>query len=33
MLDRAKLSERIGTLSRGILVEVEAGLRAALDLD
>jgi mRNA interferase MazF len=32
-LDRAKLSSRIGVLSGGILAAVEAGLKAALDLD
>ena len=32
-LDRAKLSERLGTLSPDALVELNNGLRAALDLD
>lgn len=31
-LDRAKLSQRIGELTAGQLRQVEAGLRAALDL-
>jgi mRNA interferase MazF len=32
-LDRAKLSDRTGVLSASTLAAVEAGLRAALDLD
>jgi mRNA interferase MazF len=32
-LDRAKLTERLGVLPRAALTDVEAGLRAALDLD
>jgi mRNA interferase MazF len=32
-LDRAKLTKKIGTLPAGSLREVEAGIRAALDLD
>ena len=32
-LDRAKLSARAGVLSAGTLAAVEAGLKAALDLD
>jgi mRNA interferase MazF len=32
-LDRAKLTERLGALSQAVLSEVEAGLRAALDLE
>jgi mRNA interferase MazF len=31
-LDRAKLRERVGTLSPELLADVEDGLRAALDL-
>lgn len=33
MLDRAKLTKCIGALSLELLMEVESGLRAALDLD
>lgn len=32
-LDRAKLTKRLGTLSEGILGEVEEGVKAALDLE
>ena len=32
-LDRAKLSTRVGALPAGSLASVEAGLKAALDLD
>ena len=32
-LDRAKLSERLGMLPHGALIELQDGLRAALDLD
>jgi mRNA interferase MazF len=32
-LDRAKLTEPIGTLPAGLLREVEEGLKAALDLE
>jgi len=32
-LDRAKLSERIGTLPHAVLIELQDGLRAALDLE
>jgi mRNA interferase MazF len=32
-LDRAKLTQRIGTLMPDVLREVETGLRAAMDLD
>jgi mRNA interferase MazF len=32
-LDRAKLTERLGTLPAAVLAAVEGGLRAALDLD
>ena len=32
-LDRTKLSERLGMLPHGTLIELEDGLRAALDLD
>jgi mRNA-degrading endonuclease toxin of MazEF toxin-antitoxin module len=32
-LDRAKLTERLGVLPQAVMGEVEAGLRAALDLD
>ena len=32
-LDRAKLTERVGMLSQATLARVEAGLRAALDLE
>lgn len=32
-LDRAKLTERLGVLPRPLLSDVEAGLRAALDLE
>lgn len=32
-LDRAKLTERLGILSAAMLTAVDAGLRAALDLD
>lgn len=32
-LDRAKLTGRIGTLTRDVLEEVEQGLKAALDLN
>jgi len=32
-LDRAKLSERLGTLPHGVLLELQDGLRAALDLE
>jgi hypothetical protein len=32
-LDRAKLTNRIGTLPGGILEELAAGLKAAADLD
>jgi mRNA interferase MazF len=32
-LDRAKLSERVGVLSREVVDDIEAGLRAALDLE
>lgn len=32
-LDRAKLAERLGLLPRDVMSEVEAGLRAALDLE
>ena len=31
-LDRAKLTKRIGTLPMAVLAEVEAGLKAAMDL-
>jgi len=31
-VDRAKLTERVGTLSRAVIFDVEHGLRAALDL-
>lgn len=31
-LDRAKLTEQVGTLSRDLLRHIEAGLKAALDL-
>jgi mRNA interferase MazF len=32
-LDRAKLTERLGTLPRAAVAAVETGLKAALDLD
>jgi mRNA-degrading endonuclease toxin of MazEF toxin-antitoxin module len=32
-LDRSKLSRQIGSISREILVDVEQGLKAALDLE
>jgi mRNA interferase MazF len=32
-LDRAKLTERVGTLSPAALASVDGGLKAALDLD
>lgn len=32
-LDRAKLTERAGTLSQNLLAQVDAGLKAALDLE
>jgi mRNA-degrading endonuclease toxin of MazEF toxin-antitoxin module len=32
-LDRAKLIKRVGTLTSALLQEVEAGLKAAMDLD
>ncbi len=32
-LDRAKLTERVGTLPTGLMSRLEDGLRAALDLD
>ena len=32
-LDRAKLSERLGTLPANLMSELEEGLRAALDLE
>ncbi len=32
-LDRSKLNERIGMISKEILFEVEAGLKAALSID
>ena len=32
-LDRSKLSQLLGSLSKEILVEVEQGLKAALDLE
>ena len=32
-LDRAKLSERLGTLPHGVLLELQDGLRAAVDLE
>jgi mRNA-degrading endonuclease toxin of MazEF toxin-antitoxin module len=32
-LDRAKLTKRIGGLSVQLLIDVESGLRAAMDLD
>jgi mRNA-degrading endonuclease toxin of MazEF toxin-antitoxin module len=32
-LDRAKLSEKIGSLSAELLRNIEDGLKAALDLD
>lgn len=32
-LDRAKLTRFIGTLSKDVLLSLESGLRAALDLD
>jgi len=32
-LDRSKLTQRIGSLSRAALNEVEVGVRAAIDLD
>jgi len=32
-LDRAKLTKRIGTLPAEVLKQVEAGLKAAMDLD
>jgi len=32
-LDRRKLTERMGTLSRDLLNQVEEGLKAALDLE
>jgi mRNA interferase MazF len=32
-LDRAKLTERLGALPREVMSEVEAGLRAALDME
>jgi mRNA interferase MazF len=32
-LDRAKLTKRIGTLPAEVLIEVELGLKAAMDLD
>ena len=33
MLDRAKLTKRIGVLPAEVLGEVEQGLKAAMDLD
>jgi mRNA-degrading endonuclease toxin of MazEF toxin-antitoxin module len=32
-LDRAKLAEHLGALSQATLARIEAGLRAALDLE
>jgi mRNA interferase MazF len=32
-LDRARLNKRIGSLTPGLLQEIEAGLKAAMDLD
>jgi mRNA-degrading endonuclease toxin of MazEF toxin-antitoxin module len=32
-LDRAKFTKRIGTLTAELLRDVEAGLKAAMDLD
>jgi len=32
-LDRAKLTKKIGTLPAEVLIEVELGLKAAMDLD
>ncbi len=32
-LDRAKLAERVGALSPALVIAVNAGLKAALDLD
>lgn len=32
-LDRAKLTQRLGALSPALLEEIEAGLKAALDID
>jgi mRNA interferase MazF len=32
-LDRAKLSQRLGTLSHVLLDEIEEGIKAALDID
>jgi mRNA interferase MazF len=32
-LDRSKLTQRLGTLSKDKLAEVEEGLKAALDLE
>jgi mRNA-degrading endonuclease toxin of MazEF toxin-antitoxin module len=32
-LDRAKFTKRIGTLPAEIMIEVELGLKAAMDLD
>ena len=32
-LDRAKLSQRLGMLPRAVLIELQDGLRAALDLE
>jgi mRNA-degrading endonuclease toxin of MazEF toxin-antitoxin module len=32
-LDRAKLTNRVGTLPGGVLEELAAGLKAAMDLD
>jgi mRNA-degrading endonuclease toxin of MazEF toxin-antitoxin module len=33
MLDRAKLTKRIGVLVPEVLVEVETAIKAAMDLD
>jgi len=32
-LDRAKLTKKIGALPAEVLIEVELGLKAAMDLD
>ena len=32
-LDRAKLTERVGTLSAGVMSQIADGLRAALDIE
>jgi len=31
-LDRAKLTQRVGMLSHNLLTQIEAGLKAAMDL-